>query len=62
MTQPCLLIAGTQDWAYTEIEACSHQMLQATFVSLPGLNHLEGFLHSELVLLHVTQFLATYPR
>jgi pimeloyl-ACP methyl ester carboxylesterase len=62
MTQPCLLIAGTKDWSYTEIEACSKQIPQVTFVSLPDLNHLEGFPHSELVLPHVTQFLSTCPR
>ena len=62
MTLPCLLIAGTKDWSYTEIEECSKQIPQVIFVSLPGLNHLEGFLHSELVLPHVTQFLTTCPR
>jgi pimeloyl-ACP methyl ester carboxylesterase len=62
MTQPCLLIAGTQDWSYPGIEECSKQIPQVTFVPLPGLNHLEGFFRSDLVLPHITPFLATLPR
>jgi hypothetical protein len=32
---------------------------RATLVSLPGLNHTAGYMRSDLVLPHVTQFLAT---
>jgi pimeloyl-ACP methyl ester carboxylesterase len=61
MTQSCLLIAGTQDWSYKDIEECSKHIPQVTFVPLPDLNHLEGFCRSDLVLPHITQFLATLP-
>jgi pimeloyl-ACP methyl ester carboxylesterase len=62
IAQPCLLLTGTQDWSYTDIEACSKSIPQVTLVTLPGLNHLEGFLRSDLALPHVTQFLATCLR
>jgi pimeloyl-ACP methyl ester carboxylesterase len=61
MTQSCLLIAGTQDWSYKVIEECSQHIPQVTFIPLPDLNHLEGFCRSDLVLPHITQFLATLP-
>jgi pimeloyl-ACP methyl ester carboxylesterase len=61
MTRPCLLIAGTKDWSYPDIEECRKHIPRVTFVPLPGLNHLEGFLHSDLVVPHITQFLATLP-
>ena len=62
MTRPCLLIAGTQDWSYPDIEECSKHIPQVTFASIPGLNHLEGFFCSDLMLPPITQFLATLPR
>ena len=57
MTQSCLLMAGTQDWSYKDIEECSKHIPQVTFVPLPDLNHLEGFCRSDLVPPHITQFL-----
>jgi hypothetical protein len=36
-------------------------MPNARFVSLAGLNHLDGFLESELVLPHAKAFLAGVP-
>jgi pimeloyl-ACP methyl ester carboxylesterase len=59
MTMPCLLYAGEADGRYAGIKACSAHMPHVTFVSVPDLNHAEGFFHSELVLPHVTKFLAT---
>jgi hypothetical protein len=34
---------------------------QVTFVSFPGLNHVETLFHSELVVPHVTRFLHAVP-
>jgi pimeloyl-ACP methyl ester carboxylesterase len=62
LRQPCLLLAGTQDGLCADIEACSKQIPRGTFVPVPGLDHLEGFLRSDQTLPHVTQFLATLPR
>jgi pimeloyl-ACP methyl ester carboxylesterase len=59
MTMPCLLYAGEADGRYAGIKACSAHMPNVTFVSMPGINHAEGFFRSDLVLPHVTKFLAT---
>jgi pimeloyl-ACP methyl ester carboxylesterase len=59
MTMPCLLIAGEKDWNYPGVTQCATQMPYVTFVSLPDLTHAETFFRSELVLPHVTKFLAT---
>jgi hypothetical protein len=59
MTMPCLLHAGEADGRYAGIKACSAHMSHVTFVSVPSLNHAEGFFRSDLVLPHVTRFLAT---
>jgi pimeloyl-ACP methyl ester carboxylesterase len=59
MTMPCLLYAGEADGRYAGITACRAHMPHVTFVSMPGLNHTEGFFRSDLVLPHVTKFLAT---
>jgi len=59
MTMPCLLYAGEADGRYPNAKRCFTQIPNATFFSLPGLTHAEGFFHSELVLPHVTRFLKT---
>jgi hypothetical protein len=59
MTMPCLLYAGEADGRYSGIKACIAHMPNTTFVSLPGLNHVETLFRSDLVLPHITQFLAT---
>jgi len=59
MTMPCLLYAGEADGRYPNAKACVREMPNATFFSLPGLMHAEGFFRSDLVLPHVTRFLAT---
>jgi pimeloyl-ACP methyl ester carboxylesterase len=61
MAMPCLLFAGEADGRYAGVKACVVHMPNVTFVSLPGLNHMEGFFRSDLVLPHVTKFLATVP-
>jgi len=57
MQMPCCLYAGEMDPIYPEVEACSRHIPQATFFSLPGLNHCDAYARSDLVLPHVTAFL-----
>jgi hypothetical protein len=59
MTVPCLLYAGEADGRYAGIKACIAHIPNVTFVSVPGINHAEGFFRSDLVLPHITKFLAT---
>jgi len=61
MTMPCLLFAGEADPVYPAVKECVKQMPNVTFFSLPGLGHVEAMAHSELVLPHITTFLATVP-
>src|SRR5439155_870860 len=54
-------VMENEDGRYAGVKACVVHMPNVTFVSLPGLNHMEGFFRSDLVLPHVTKFLATVP-
>jgi pimeloyl-ACP methyl ester carboxylesterase len=59
ITMPCLLFAGDADTEhYPYVTQCVPHMPHVTFIALPGLNHLECFNRSDLVLPHVTTFLA----
>jgi pimeloyl-ACP methyl ester carboxylesterase len=59
---PCLLFAGDADQpAHDKSKAASARMARASFVSLPGLNHIEGFYRVDLVAPYVLAFLATVP-
>jgi pimeloyl-ACP methyl ester carboxylesterase len=58
MTMPCLLLAAEQDQAYANIKECSKHLPQGTLVTLPGLTHYEGFRQANVVLPHITRFLA----
>jgi pimeloyl-ACP methyl ester carboxylesterase len=59
MAMPCLLLVGEADAQYPAVQECAKHMAHATLISLPGLNHAAGFMRSDLVLPHVTKFLAT---
>lgn len=59
MTMPCLVFAGEADPVYAANKEFVARMPNATFFSLPGLNHPEAFFRSDLVLPHVTKFLCT---
>ena len=59
MTVPCLLFAGEADPVYPAVKECVKQMPNVTFFSLPDLGHTAAVDHSELVLPHITKFLAT---
>jgi len=57
MMLPALIYCGDQDPAYERAKRASELMHNAAFLSLPGLNHLQGVLRAELVLPHVRTFL-----
>lgn len=62
MTIPCLVFAGEADPVYPANKEFAARMPNATFFSLPGLNHPEAYFRSDLVLPHITQFLKTVNR
>lgn len=55
---PCLLICGDLDPRHSEAMECARHIPQATFVSLPGLDHGAVFQRSAVALPHVKEFLA----
>ncbi|MFQ5933965.1 MAG: alpha/beta fold hydrolase [Dehalococcoidia bacterium] len=59
MSMPCLVYCGDADELYPGAQECAkHMPTSATFVSLPGLNHMEALVRSDLVLPHATEFLS----
>lgn len=61
MTMPCLLYTGEADANYPGVKECVKHMPNVTYFFLPGLTHADTFFRSDLVLPHITQFLATVP-
>ena len=58
LTTPCLLYAGAEDtYPHSTAKACAEIMQNATFVSLPGLDHGGAFRARDQVLPHVLKFL-----
>jgi pimeloyl-ACP methyl ester carboxylesterase len=58
LTTPSLLYAGTEDtYPHSTAKACAEIMPNATFVSLPGLDHGGAFRARDQVLPHVIKFL-----
>jgi len=57
MKMPCLLFAGELD-DYQPVQRCSREIANATFFTLPGLDHSGAIKHSDKVLPHVRKFLA----
>ena len=55
---PCLIYAGENDRRHLDAKRASEVIPNATFISLPGLNHSETFLRSDVVLPHIRTFLA----
>ncbi len=62
MTRPCLLYVGGADVIYANVKQCAAQIPNVTFISFPGLNHLEAFSRSDLVLPDVLKFLNSVNR
>jgi len=58
LSAPCLLYAGEEDtYHHSNALACAEIMQNATFVSLPGLDHGGAFTARDQVLPHVLGFL-----
>lgn len=57
---PCLLYVGEKDDIYSTSKECAKHIANATFVTLPGLDHVEVIKRSDRVLPHVKRFLATF--
>ena len=57
MTMPFLIYAGEHDNP-AEAQECAMQLPNATFVMLPGLNHVQASGASGLLLPHIRKFLA----
>ncbi len=62
MTMPCLVYVGEDDIRYQPAKECVKQIPRATFVALPGCNHIQAFMNRELVMPHVTRFLQTVTK
>jgi pimeloyl-ACP methyl ester carboxylesterase len=54
---PALLFAGTADRRHDLVEQAAARIRRATFVSLPGCNHLQTLANAEQVLPHLQRFL-----
>lgn len=60
MSMPCLIYCGDADVRHDVARACVQEMPDATFISLPGYDHLAAiFQGSAEILPHITKFLAT---
>ena len=57
ITRPSLLYVGEADAVLPQAQECVEHMPYAQLVSLPGLNHPEGFYRADVVLPHVMSFL-----
>lgn len=58
---PCLLIAGDTDPLYPLVQRCATELANASFCGLPGLNHVQSILRSDILLPHVRTFLSARP-
>ena len=58
MAMPCLVYAGEADDRHAGAKKCAESMSNGVFVSLPDLGHLEAYVRSDLLLQHLTEFLA----
>jgi pimeloyl-ACP methyl ester carboxylesterase len=60
MAMPCLLFVGETDPRLPDVHVCMQHIPQVTFFVVPGCTHFGAWARSELVLPHVTTFLAQY--
>ena len=58
MTMPCLLYVGEPDPRLSKVTTCAERIPNSTFVSIPGTDHLQTYLKSELIVPYVIEFLA----
>ncbi len=59
---PCLVFVGEADPSYTQAREATQFMPSCIFAAIPGLNHDQTLMHSELVLPHIKKFLAEVNR
>jgi pimeloyl-ACP methyl ester carboxylesterase len=57
-TMPSLLYTGEADPLRPLVERCASELPNGRFFSLPGVNHIQGAVRSDLVLPQVVEFLA----
>jgi pimeloyl-ACP methyl ester carboxylesterase len=57
MTMPCLFYAGELDNDFDLIKSLVDHVPNSSFLSLPGLNHIETFIRGNLVAPHLLEFL-----
>jgi pimeloyl-ACP methyl ester carboxylesterase len=58
MTLPCLLFAGDEDPLHLLVKQCASEIAGARFIALAGANHFDVARHPNLMLPHLSQFLA----
>jgi pimeloyl-ACP methyl ester carboxylesterase len=58
MAMPCLLFSGESDPRLPRVQECLQSLANGTFFSLPACDHVAAFARSDLVLPHVSAFLA----
>jgi pimeloyl-ACP methyl ester carboxylesterase len=57
ITLPCLIFAGEETGEYASAKEASMRMPKVTFVSLPGLDHIEASYQADLMIPHIKKFL-----
>lgn len=58
MTMPCLVYVGEDDsLAHSNLKRAVEEMSNVIFVSLPSVNHWQGYVRSDLILPHLRKFL-----
>ena len=58
LSLPCLVYVGEEDSYYARDKEAAERIPNATFVSLPGLDHWSAIYRSDLVIPHVRKFLS----
>jgi pimeloyl-ACP methyl ester carboxylesterase len=62
MVVPCLLYAGELDPNHADARRCTETLPNASFVSIPGADHLEGAVRSDFIIPHIRRFLTKVNR
>jgi len=58
MSLPCLLFAGEADPRLLQVRECAKSLINGSFFSLPGCDHVAALARSDLVLPRLSAFLA----
>jgi pimeloyl-ACP methyl ester carboxylesterase len=62
MSMPCLIYVGEKDTGYSGARKCAESMPNATFVSLPNLDHRGAGAQSSIILPYIIKFLDKLSR